>query len=56
MNATSATAPGMGGGMETARHPFYRWGQLIFGIICMAMIANSTADLTTLGGDLCGSA
>ena len=22
------------------RHPFYRWGQLIMGIVCMAMIAN----------------
>ena len=41
MNATSAATTGIGGGpIETARHPFYRWGQLIFGIICMAMIAN----------------
>ena len=23
-----------------ARSPYYRWGQLLFGIICMAMIAN----------------
>ena len=25
---------------DAARHPFYRWGQLLMGIVCMAMIAN----------------
>jgi len=27
-------------GTDAARHPFYRWGQLLMGIVCMAMIAN----------------
>ena len=25
---------------DAARHPFFRWGQLLMGIVCMAMIAN----------------
>ena len=25
---------------DAVRHPFYRWGQLLMGIVCMAMIAN----------------
>src|SRR5450631_3475759 len=25
---------------DVARHPLYRWGQLLMGIVCMAMIAN----------------
>ncbi|HEY8707606.1 MAG TPA: oxalate/formate MFS antiporter [Burkholderiaceae bacterium] len=25
---------------EATHHPFYRWGQLLMGIVCMAMIAN----------------
>ena len=25
---------------DAARHPYYRWGQLLLGILCMAMIAN----------------
>jgi OFA family oxalate/formate antiporter-like MFS transporter len=25
---------------DATRHPFYRWGQLLMGIVCMAMIAN----------------
>lgn len=25
---------------DAPRHPFYRWGQLLMGIVCMAMIAN----------------
>ncbi len=30
----------MGSASTAARHPFYRWGQLLMGIVCMAMIAN----------------
>ena len=38
----SIAAPGLGAGGHpaTARHPMYRWGQLLMGIVCMAMIAN----------------
>jgi len=34
--ATSSLAPEG----SAARHPAYRWGQLVIGIVCMAMIAN----------------
>jgi OFA family oxalate/formate antiporter-like MFS transporter len=31
---------GVGAASTATRHPFYRWGQLLMGIVCMAMIAN----------------
>jgi OFA family oxalate/formate antiporter-like MFS transporter len=39
-SATIPTAPGANTAGATAYHPFYRWGQLLMGIVCMAMIAN----------------
>ena len=43
MNQQSAAIPGPGRisspGVST-RSPAYRWGQLMMGIVCMAMIAN----------------
>jgi OFA family oxalate/formate antiporter-like MFS transporter len=41
-HAIGAAAP-LGGSSQSpavARHPLYRWGQLLMGIVCMAMIAN----------------
>ena len=38
-SAPTATLIGRPGG-DAARHPFFRWGQLLMGIVCMAMIAN----------------
>lgn len=43
MSHSSAAIPAPGGASEsaaTARSPAYRWGQLLMGIVCMAMIAN----------------
>jgi len=43
MSHSSATIPAPGsasGSLATARSPAYRWGQLLMGIVCMAMIAN----------------
>jgi len=43
MSHSSATisAPGSASGsLATVRSPAYRWGQLLLGIVCMAMIAN----------------
>jgi len=43
MSHSSATIPAPGGASESAatvRSPAYRWGQLLMGIVCMAMIAN----------------
>jgi MFS transporter, OFA family, oxalate/formate antiporter len=38
--AAFASPGGAVHGTDAARHPFYRWGQLLMGIVCMAMIAN----------------
>ena len=38
--ATLATPTGVTPAGSTARSPAYRWGQLLLGIVCMAMIAN----------------
>ena len=35
-----ASAAGASRDADIARHPFFRWGQLLMGIVCMAMIAN----------------
>ena len=43
MNPHSAAIGTLKGASQivgTARHPLYRWGQLLMGIVCMAMIAN----------------
>jgi len=43
MSHSSATIPAPGsasGSLATVRSPAYRWGQLLLGIVCMAMIAN----------------
>ena len=37
----AATSPGIPGGTGAVeRGPYFRWGQLLMGIVCMAMIAN----------------
>jgi OFA family oxalate/formate antiporter-like MFS transporter len=33
-------SPGVSDGATAAHGPYYRWGQLLIGIVCMAMIAN----------------
>ncbi len=33
-------ASGVLPGLDATKHPFFRWGQLLMGIVCMAMIAN----------------
>ena len=38
--ATLSTPTGLNPAGGTARSPAYRWGQLLLGIVCMAMIAN----------------
>ena len=35
-----ASAAGASLDADSARHPYFRWGQLLMGIVCMAMIAN----------------
>src|ERR1700716_891006 len=39
-SATIPTPPATSMAGAAAHHPFYRWGQLLMGIVCMAMIAN----------------
>src|SRR4029434_2756383 len=39
-SAASATLIGVGQGGDVGHHRLYRWGQLVMGIVCMAMIAN----------------
>ena len=36
----TAIGPGVGHSADTVHHPMFRWGQLILGILCMALIAN----------------
>ena len=40
MNQSIAAGVGSGGVIRTAHSPMHRWGQLLMGIVCMAMIAN----------------
>ena len=40
MNQTIAASAGTGGATVTSYGPMHRWGQLLMGIVCMAMIAN----------------
>jgi len=40
MNQSIAAGVGSGGVIRTAHGPMHRWGQLLMGIVCMAMIAN----------------
>jgi len=42
MNQDSATiaAPALDAQLAAREHPFFRWGQLIMGICCMALVAN----------------
>jgi len=40
MNQTIAAGVGTGGAAAATHSPAHRWGQLVMGIICMAMIAN----------------
>jgi OFA family oxalate/formate antiporter-like MFS transporter len=40
MNQSIAAGVGAGGAVAGTHHPMHRWGQLIMGIVCMAMIAN----------------
>ena len=40
MNQSIAAGAGAGGAITTAHGPMHRWGQLLMGIVCMAMIAN----------------
>ena len=40
MNQSIAAGVGSGGAITTAHGPMHRWGQLLMGIVCMAMIAN----------------
>src|SRR4249920_2019675 len=40
MNQTIAASAGTGGAGATSYGPMHRWGQLLMGIVCMAMIAN----------------
>jgi MFS transporter, OFA family, oxalate/formate antiporter len=40
INAPATLGRGGSQPNAVARHPFYRWGQLLMGIVCMAMIAN----------------
>jgi len=40
MNQSIAAGVGSGGAIATAHGPMHRWGQLLMGIVCMAMIAN----------------
>ncbi len=39
MTSIAATTP-VPGAAHVERHPYFRWGQLLMGIVCMAMIAN----------------
>ena len=38
--AAFATPSGVNPTGDAGRHPYFRWGQLLMGIVCMAMIAN----------------
>jgi len=40
MNQSIAASAGAGGAAVGTHHPMHRWGQLLMGIVCMAMIAN----------------
>ena len=40
MNQSIAASVGSGGAVAGTHHPMHRWGQLLMGIVCMAMIAN----------------
>jgi OFA family oxalate/formate antiporter-like MFS transporter len=39
-NTVGMAAPALDTPIAREQHPFYRWGQLIMGIVCMALIAN----------------
>jgi len=40
MNQSIAAGVGSSGAVAGTQHPMHRWGQLLMGIVCMAMIAN----------------
>ena len=40
MNQSIAAGVGSSGAVAGTQHPMHRWGQLLMGLVCMAMIAN----------------